>query len=152
MGEWQPAPALAGRYFYGTCKNLPPLGVLKVYSRDPSNSSSLTRSGGLDDRSSGGVWAITLSPDGNLLAATTHDGRINIWKTVETGRTFRQYETKGSFGISVEIVMSRHEDYDFATYEDSLPTGNSWPLGMRTVVYTSSTSTQDGFFILCLVS
>ncbi|KAL7273266.1 Ski complex subunit Rec14 [Rhizina undulata] len=64
----------------------------------------------------GEVWAIALSPTGDQLAATTHDGKINIWKTANLHEKLRQYETKGSFGMCVDIsadgkfVASGHEN------------------------------------------
>lgn len=70
----------------------------------------------LDEKLSGEVWAISLSPNGNLLAATTYDGRINIWNTSETENKLRQYETKGSFGMCVDIVSFPCVRYFYVTY------------------------------------
>ncbi|KAK8185902.1 WD40-repeat-containing domain protein [Phyllosticta citribraziliensis] len=52
----------------------------------------------------GEVWAISLSEDGKYLASTTHDGRINVWDT-SSKEKIREYETKGSFGLSVHLSL-----------------------------------------------
>ncbi|KAH8677947.1 WD40-repeat-containing domain protein [Xylariales sp. PMI_506] len=59
-------------------------------------------------KSAGEVWAVALSEDGNYLAATTYDGRINVW-SLETpkGTKIQEYETgsagSGSFGLCVDL-------------------------------------------------
>lgn len=51
-----------------------------------------------------------MSPEGNYLAASTHDGRVNVYDTtkineeVKAAQTITQFETKGSFGTCVDIV------------------------------------------------
>jgi superkiller protein 8 len=53
-----------------------------------------------------------MSPDGKFLAATTQDGRVNVYDTtkinedVKAAQTLAQFETKGSFGTCVDIVRS----------------------------------------------
>ncbi|KAK6007531.1 hypothetical protein QM012_004345 [Aureobasidium pullulans] len=60
-------------------------------------------------KNAGEIWAVALSEDGQFLAATTFDGRINVWdlntlSTSSDGATkLREYETKGSFGMSVAL-------------------------------------------------
>ena len=55
-------------------------------------------------------WALALSFEGNFLAATTQDGRVNVYDTtkinedVKAAQTLAQFETKGSFGTCVDIV------------------------------------------------
>ena len=55
-------------------------------------------------------WALALSSEGNFLAATTQDGRVNVYDTtkinedVKAAQTLAQFETKGSFGTCVDIV------------------------------------------------
>ncbi|KAI6862662.1 WD40 repeat-like protein [Hortaea werneckii] len=61
-----------------------------------------------DKKSAGECWAVALSDDGRALATTTHDGRINVYDThtlSESGTAEKmvQYETKGSFGLAVDI-------------------------------------------------
>ncbi|KOS22629.1 Meiotic recombination protein rec14 [Escovopsis weberi] len=56
----------------------------------------------------GEVWAIALSEDGGYLAATTNDGRINVWDVADQGKSkIREYETgsagSGSFGMCVDL-------------------------------------------------
>ncbi|KAK7568644.1 Ca2+/calmodulin-dependent protein kinase [Phyllosticta citricarpa] len=57
-----------------------------------------------DGNKAGEVWAISLSEDGRYLASTTHDGRINVWET-SSKEKIREYETKGSFGLSVHLSL-----------------------------------------------
>ena len=64
-----------------------------------------------DDAKAGELWAIALSEDGKYLAGTTYDGRVNVWDTTtinaaspEGIEKIREYETKGSFGMSVALV------------------------------------------------
>lgn len=53
---------------------------------------------------------MALSFEGNFLAATTQDGRVNVYDTtkinedVKAAQTLAQFETKGSFGTCVDIV------------------------------------------------
>ena len=53
---------------------------------------------------------MALSSEGNFLAATTQDGRVNVYDTtkinedVKAAQTLAQFETKGSFGTCVDIV------------------------------------------------
>jgi superkiller protein 8 len=55
----------------------------------------------------GEIWAVALSEDGQYLASTTFDGRINVWDLLtEKREKIRQYETKGSFGMCIDLVWS----------------------------------------------
>ncbi|KAI5360108.1 putative WD40/YVTN repeat-like-containing domain superfamily [Septoria linicola] len=47
-------------------------------------------------------WAPALNENGQYLAITTSDGRVNVYDTT-TLEKFTQYETKGSFAMSVSI-------------------------------------------------
>lgn len=57
-------------------------------------------------------WALAMSPEGKFLAATTQDGRVNVYDTTKineetkAAQTLAQFETKGSFGTCVDIVSS----------------------------------------------
>lgn len=56
----------------------------------------------------GEVWAMALSEDGQYLASTTFDGRINVWDVVDEKKSkIQEYETgssgMGSFGMCVDI-------------------------------------------------
>lgn len=75
----------------------------------------------IDSNKAGDVWAIVLSEDGQFLASTTYDGRINVWDLgVESekgmGKKIREYETKGSFGICVD--MSRDGKFTASGHEN----------------------------------
>ncbi|KAI4212547.1 MAG: hypothetical protein LQ351_004799 [Letrouitia transgressa] len=58
----------------------------------------------LDGNKTGEIWAIALSSDGRYLAATSVDGRINVWDNLGDRTKIREYETKGSFGMSIDLV------------------------------------------------
>lgn len=49
----------------------------------------------------GEAWAIAFSPDGKKLAATTYDGRVNVWDTQTRSRT-AAFQTKGVFGVTLD--------------------------------------------------
>ncbi|KAI4102415.1 MAG: hypothetical protein L6R37_004426 [Teloschistes peruensis] len=57
----------------------------------------------IDGNKAGEIWAIALSTDGQYLAATSVDGRINVWDNLEGPTKIRQYETKGSFGMAIDL-------------------------------------------------
>jgi superkiller protein 8 len=62
------------------------------------------------------MWAIALSGDGQYLASTTYDGRINVWDLAHGRKKTKEFQTKGSFGMSIDIsrdgrfTASGHED------------------------------------------
>ena len=60
-----------------------------------------------DSNKPGEIWAIALSEDGQYLAATSSDGRINVWDNLANGAKIREFETKGSFGMSIDLVRIR---------------------------------------------
>jgi superkiller protein 8 len=57
-------------------------------------------------KQAGETWAICLSSDGKFVVGTTHDGRVNVWDLGDTGsrQKIREFETKGSFGMSIDMV------------------------------------------------
>ena len=57
-----------------------------------------------DGNEAGEVWAIALSENGQYIAATSFDGRINVWDNLVEGAKIREFETKGSFGMSIDLV------------------------------------------------
>lgn len=61
----------------------------------------------VDGNKPGEIWAIALSEDGQYLAATSSDGRINVWDSLADGAKIREFETKGSFGMSIDLVRIR---------------------------------------------
>jgi superkiller protein 8 len=53
------------------------------------------------------VWAIALSADGKYLASSSINGKINVWSLDEEGKPkIRDYETKGSFGMCIDLVRA----------------------------------------------
>ncbi|CAD6579197.1 MAG: superkiller [Alectoria sarmentosa] len=58
----------------------------------------------VDGNKVGETWAIALSEDGQYLAATSFDGRINVWDNLANGAKIREFETKGSFGMSIDLM------------------------------------------------
>ena len=59
-----------------------------------------------DGNKTGEVWALALSEDGQYLAATSMDGRINVWDNLASQAKIREFETKGSFGMCISLVRS----------------------------------------------
>jgi WD40 repeat protein len=57
----------------------------------------------VDGNKAGEIWAIALSEDGQFLASTTYDGRINVWDLTDGRKKIREYETKGSFGMCIDL-------------------------------------------------
>jgi WD40 repeat protein len=68
------------------------------------NQKELTTSA--DQNKPGEIWAIALSADGQYLASTSINGKINVWSLNkdEGMPRIREYETKGSFGLCVDLV------------------------------------------------
>lgn len=62
-----------------------------------------------DGNKAGEVWSIALSEDGQYLAGTSFDGRINVWDNLANGIKIRDFETKGSFGMSIDLVCCSSE-------------------------------------------
>ncbi|KAI4288362.1 MAG: hypothetical protein L6R35_002378 [Caloplaca aegaea] len=56
-----------------------------------------------DGNKAGEIWAIALSADGQYLAATSIDGRINVWDNLGGSMKIREFETKGSFGMAIDL-------------------------------------------------
>ena len=106
-----------------------------------------------DDIKAGEIWAIALSEDGRYLAGTTYDGRVNVWDTETltasekgTAEKVREYETKGSFGMSIDLVgvLSRAvTDVQIPLTACSLLTAHSRCPDIRTAQFTSLTIAQD---------
>lgn len=59
-----------------------------------------------DGNKAGDVWAIAVSEDGHYLASTSYDGRINVWDVPAGGAKIREFETKGSFGMAIDLVST----------------------------------------------
>ena len=70
----------------------------------------------VDCNGAGEIWAIALSEDGQFLASTSFDGRINVWDLLASRKKIRQYETKGSFGMCID--MSRDGRFTASGHEN----------------------------------
>jgi WD40 repeat protein len=70
----------------------------------------------VDGNKAGEIWAIALSEDGQFLASTTYDGRINVWDLTDGRKKIREYETKGSFGMCID--MSRDGRFTASGHEN----------------------------------
>lgn len=59
-------------------------------------------------KAAGEVWALALSEEGQYLASTTYDGRVNVWDLFgDRSEKLREYEAghagSGSFGLCVDL-------------------------------------------------
>ncbi|KAI9829031.1 MAG: superkiller [Thelocarpon impressellum] len=57
----------------------------------------------IDANKAGELWAVALSADGQYLASTSFNGRLNVWDTSNERVKFKEYETKGSFGMCIDL-------------------------------------------------
>lgn len=107
----------------------------------------------VDGNKAGEVWAIVLSEDGQYLAATSFDGRINVWDNLADGAKIKEFETKGSFGMSIDLVSSLECKYLTVRnlMSRSLPTEDLQRLDMRTAMSTSSITIPENWLILSWV-
>ena len=53
------------------------------------------------------MWAIAVSNDGRYVASTSYDGRIHVWDIVADGAKIREFETKGSFGMAIDLASKK---------------------------------------------
>ncbi|OQE15943.1 hypothetical protein PENSTE_c026G05851 [Penicillium steckii] len=76
------------------------------------------------------AWAIALSEDGQYLAGASQDGHVRVWDLNENGTQIRDHETKGSFGMCIDLspdgkfIASGHENgavYMFKTEDGRMP-------------------------------
>lgn len=79
----------------------------------------------IDQLKTGDAWAIALSADGKYLAASSINGKINVWSLDEDGKPkIRDYETKGSFGMCVDLsrdgrfTVSGHENGSIYVFDN----------------------------------
>ncbi len=85
-------------------------GKVKVWKKDEGPKGLWKEDGEVVAQSAGTakkvgeVWAVALSVDGQYLAGTTHDGRVNVWDLANGKEKIREFETKGSFGMCVDMV------------------------------------------------
>ncbi|KAF2840627.1 meiotic recombination protein rec14 [Patellaria atrata CBS 101060] len=80
-------------------------GEVKVWSINEESKEWKEVGSIVDNSKAGELWAIALSEDGRYLASTSYDGRINVWDTQAGMEKIREYETKGSFGMAVDMSV-----------------------------------------------
>lgn len=105
----------------------------------------------------GEMWAVALSEEGRYVAATSYDGRIGVWDLyTEQRRKIRQYETKGSFGLCVDMVRPYLHIMVTKVWSSadevslfSPPMEGLLPVGMKAGMSTSSAMTRAGCYIRC---
>lgn len=65
----------------------------------------------IDGNQAGEIWAIALSADGQYLASTSIDGRINVWDNLANRTKIREFETKKNFGMSIDLVGAQSTNH-----------------------------------------
>jgi len=91
-------------------------GEVKIWSISPESGEWTEEGKIVDGNKAGEIWAIALSEDGQYLASTTYDGRINVWDLVNARKRIREFETKGSFGMC--IALSRDGRFTASGHEN----------------------------------
>ncbi|KAF2266707.1 WD40 repeat-like protein [Lojkania enalia] len=79
-------------------------GSVKIWSVNEDGFWS--QDGEISDQSKpGDIWAVALSADGNYLASSSINGKVNVWSLSKSEGMpkIREYETKGSFGLCVDL-------------------------------------------------
>jgi hypothetical protein len=89
-----------------------------------------------------------MSADGQYVASSSINGKINVWSLNknEGMPRIREYETKGSFGLCVDLVcLDRLFLHSLTRYlqVDRVAMAASQLQGMRMVRYMSSITTLD---------
>ncbi|KAF2846279.1 WD40 repeat-like protein [Plenodomus tracheiphilus IPT5] len=92
-------------------------GKVKIWTQDEEGVWSLDGEI-VDQNKPGEIWAIALSADGQYLASSSINGKINVWSTnkAEGMPRIREYETKGSFGLCVDL--SRNGSFTASGHEN----------------------------------
>jgi superkiller protein 8 len=91
-------------------------GEVKIWAISPETSEWAEEGKITDGNKAGEIWAIALSEDGQFLASTSYDGRINVWDLLANRSKIREYETKGSFGMCID--MSRDGRFTASGHEN----------------------------------
>lgn len=58
----------------------------------------------VSDSKAGEIWSVALDSDGQTLVSSSYDGHVNVWDAAGEGKRLMQLETKGSFGLTIDIV------------------------------------------------
>jgi WD40 repeat protein len=82
----------------------PCASISAIVYEESHTSALLTRVS--DQNKPGEIWAIAISADGQYLAGSSINGKVNVWSLnkAENMPKIREYETKGSFGLCVDLV------------------------------------------------
>lgn len=83
-------------------------------------------------KKAGELWAVALDTEGKFLVGTTYDGRVNVWELQgqldeKSGgeqvkaNSFATWETRGGYGLAVDVVSSASENRDCQTCSFSCP-------------------------------
>ncbi|KAL6706108.1 Ski complex subunit Rec14 [Coniothyrium glycines] len=72
----------------------------------------------VDQNKPGDIWAIAVSADGQYLASSSINGKVNVWSLNQSEGMprIREYETKGSFGLCVDL--SRNGTFTASGHEN----------------------------------
>ncbi|KAH7094561.1 WD repeat-containing protein 61 [Paraphoma chrysanthemicola] len=93
-------------------------GKVKIWSQDEEGVWS--EDGEIVDQNKPGeIWAIAISADGQYLAGSSINGRINVWSLSKSEKDMpkiREYETKGSFGLCIDL--SRNGSFTASGHEN----------------------------------
>lgn len=92
-------------------------GKVKIWSQDDSGA-WIGDGEIVDQNKPGEIWAIAMSADGQYLASSSINGKINVWSLnkSESMPRIREYETKGSFGLCVDL--SRNGSFTASGHEN----------------------------------
>ncbi|OAL47146.1 WD40 repeat-like protein [Pyrenochaeta sp. DS3sAY3a] len=92
-------------------------GKVKIWSQGEDGAWSLDGEI-VDGNKPGEIWAIAISADGQYLAGSSITGKINVWSLSKADGMpkIREYETKGSFGLSVDL--SRNGSFTASGHEN----------------------------------
>jgi len=100
-----------------------------------------------DHNKAGEVWAIALSQNGQYLASTSFDGRINVWDSVAGRIKIREFETKGSFGMAIDLVSCSTNRRSSTDRRSSPSMADSQRPATRMGASTYSTMIPDAYSI-----
>ena len=109
----------------------------------------------------GDVWAVAVSAGGEYAAASAADGRVRVWDLrggegagaeKAEAPVVREYETRGSFGMCVDMVrLACLPRRCLQLTRDRVPTASSLRRGMRAGASLCLTTTRAGCCIRWLV-
>lgn len=94
-----------------------------------------------------------MSHEGQYLAATTTDGRVNVWDLLSNDRAkIREYTTKGSLGLCIDLVSGKLFQLKLIIDQSASPAmATSLPAVTKMALSTCSTTPQTAWRIPCKV-